>query len=41
MSIHFATKEKIYCVVLNGTNIVLYYSIMKHQCEQFIERGIA
>ena len=39
MSIHFSTKDKLWCIVLGDTNIVLHWSIFKHECEQFIERG--
>jgi len=47
MSLQFATKDKVWCVLMsdmhgNPTNLVLYFSIDREQCVDWMkERGVA
>ena len=38
LSLHFAPKEKLWFVLLDGTNTVLFYSVFKAQCVEYIEQ---
>jgi len=38
LSLNFAPKEKLWFVLLDGTNTVLFYSVFKAQCVEYIEQ---
>ena len=40
MSINFAPKEKLWFVLLDGTNTVLFYSLHKAQCLAYMEKRL-
>jgi hypothetical protein len=38
MSLTFDTISKVWVVILTGTYIVLYFSISRNQCEEFMHK---
>lgn len=43
MSLQFATKDKVWCVLMNDahgnpTNLVLFFSIDKEQCVDYMKK---
>jgi hypothetical protein len=38
MSLEFSTKDKVWCVMFQDTNLVLCYSTSKAICVAYIER---